>query len=84
MSQGTPHRIVNRPSTTTADSQEFVPQNGSNGVLSDSDASQAIVQCLLIAARRGRQIRLAREQAAPSQQNGSAPVNGDTSQRDGT
>jgi hypothetical protein len=53
-------------------------------VLSDSDASQAIVQCLLIAARRGRQIRLAREQAAPSQQNGSAPVNGETSQRDGT
>jgi hypothetical protein len=73
MSQDTPHRIVNRPSTTTADTQEFIPQDGSNGVLNDSDASQAIVQCLLIAARRGRQIRLAREQATQSQQSGSKP-----------
>jgi hypothetical protein len=84
MSQDTPHRIVNRPSPTTANTQEIVPQNGSNGVLNDSDASQAIVQCLLVAARRGRQIRLAREQAAQSQQNGSAPAYEGKSQCDGT
>ncbi len=40
----------------------------------NSDARKAIVQCLLIAARRGRQIRLAREQAA-RQQNESGLVN---------
>ena len=37
-------------------------------VPTESIASDVIVQCLLIAARRGQQIRLAREQAAKLQQ----------------
>ena len=36
----------------------------------DAVTSDAIVQCLLIAARRGRQIRIAREQGDQSPQNG--------------
>ncbi len=68
MSQDTPQRITENISTITDGTQEMISQNGSHGVLPDNDASQAIVQCLLIAARRGRQIRLAREQAARLQQ----------------
>ena len=50
-----------------------------NGVIPpDSVASDAIVQCLLIAARRGRQIRLAREQAAQLQQSESSSVSEET------
>ncbi len=45
----------------------------------DSIACNPIVQCLLIAARRGRQIRLAREQAAQLQQGGSGSVEEETS-----
>jgi len=48
----------------------------------NSDASNAIVQCLLIAARRGRQIRLAREQAAQRQQSESVSVSEETPQPD--
>lgn len=50
----------------------------------NSDASNAIVQCLQIAARRGRQIRLAREQAAQRQQSESVDVSEENPPPDGT
>ena len=60
-------------------------EENNEGTLLNYDASNAIVQCLLIAARRGRQIRLAREQAAQleSQQSGSGPSNEETSPPNG-
>jgi hypothetical protein len=63
MSQDTPHRIASNASTITDGKQEFVPQNGNNAP-PRNDANRVIVQCLLLAARRGREICLAREQAA--------------------
>ena len=60
----THHRVASSAATITDLAQEIVPQNANNGVPPNNDASQAIVQCLLIAAWRGRQIRLARERAA--------------------
>ena len=68
MNRDTHHRVVSSAATITNLAQEIVPQNGNNGVPLNNDASQAIVQCLLIAARRGRQIRLARERAAQLRQ----------------
>ncbi len=68
MNQDTPHRNADDTSTITDGTQETIPQNDSIGVAYNNDASQALVQCLLIAARRGRQIRLAREQAVQRQE----------------
>jgi len=68
MSRDIHHRVASSTITITDLAQEIVPQNGNNGVPPNNDASPAIVQCLLIAARRGRQIRLAREQAVQLQQ----------------
>ncbi|CAG0935191.1 hypothetical protein TFLX_04023 [Thermoflexales bacterium] len=50
----------------------------------DSVASNPFVQCYLIAARRGRQIRLAREQVAQRQQSGSRSNSVETPQSDET
>ena len=78
MSQDTPHRIASSATTITDGTQEIAPQNSSNGALPHNDANRVIVQCLLIAARRGREICLAREQAARLQRSGSgASMRGD-------
>jgi hypothetical protein len=54
--------------TTNDGTQKTIQPDGRNTTLPTNDASRAIVQCLLIAARRGRQIRIAREQAAQLRQ----------------
>jgi hypothetical protein len=53
-------------------------------VRTNSAASNPFVQCYLIAARRGRQIRLAREQAAQQQQSESRSNSVETPQSDET
>jgi hypothetical protein len=68
MNQDTSQRIIGTASTKIPDSQEYDLQNSNIGAPPNDAASQAIVQCLLIAARRGRQIRLAREQATQLRQ----------------
>ncbi len=74
MSQDTSHQIADNTSAITDGKQETIPQNGNNGVTLNNDASQALVQCLLIAARRGRQIRLARAALLDLQQGGSESI----------
>ena len=64
MVQDTCHRIAGNSSTVTNGPQDIFPRNGCNNALLHGDASRVLVQCLLIAARRGRQIYLTREQAA--------------------
>jgi hypothetical protein len=84
MSQDTPHRIASNASTITDGKQELVPQNGSNNAPPRNDANQVIVQCLLVAARRGREICLAREQAARLQRSELGAASEETSQSDET
>jgi len=74
MNRDTHHRVAGSAATITDLAQEIVPQNDNNGLTPNNDAGQAIVQCLLIAARRGRQIRLARERAAQLRQSGPRSV----------
>jgi hypothetical protein len=58
--------------------QGIASQRRSEVIPLNRDASNVIVECLLIAARRGRQIRLAREQAAQLQQSESSSVGEET------
>ncbi|CAG0936441.1 hypothetical protein TFLX_05314 [Thermoflexales bacterium] len=82
MNKGAPHRIVSSASTITDGTQDIVPKNTNNGTPSHNGAGRALVQCLLIAAQRGQQIYLAREQAARLQQSSSEPAHEETSQTD--
>ena len=68
MNQGTKHESESVPPATPGGTQETAVLDSSNAAPTNSDASRAIIQCLLIAAQRGRQIRLAREQAAQLRQ----------------
>jgi hypothetical protein len=63
MNQDTNHQIESTASAVADGTPETFSLNGPNAISANNAASQAIVQCLLIAARTGRQIRLAREQA---------------------
>jgi hypothetical protein len=68
MNQDTKHESESVPPATPGGMQETALPHSSNATPPNNNASRAIVQCLLIAARRGRQIRLAREQAVQLQQ----------------
>jgi hypothetical protein len=80
MNQDTNHQIGSTASAVADETPQTVPLNGPNAISANSAASQAIVQCLLIAARRGRQIRLAHEQAAQLRQSEQRSVNEETSE----
>ena len=67
MSQNTSHKITGNASANLNGTQKVVPPYGSDDKAPADETSQALIQCLLIAARRGRQLRLAREQAAQKQ-----------------
>jgi len=68
MNQVTKHESESVPPATSGGRQETVLPDRTNATPINSDASRAIIQCLLIAAQRGQQIRLAREQAAQLRQ----------------
>ncbi|CAG0936312.1 hypothetical protein TFLX_05180 [Thermoflexales bacterium] len=61
-------QIARDPSEEEIELQETTSPQRNEVIPLNSDASNAIVQCLLIAARRGRQIRLARAAQLESQQ----------------
>ena len=79
MNQNASDQIVNDASAAEGEAQEAASQPRNEVIPAFSVASNPIVQCLLIAARRGRQIRLAREQAAQLQQSESGFVSEETS-----
>jgi hypothetical protein len=68
MKQNASYQMVDGVSATAGETPVVALPLRDEVVLAESAASDVIVQCLLIAARRGRQIRLAREQAAQLQQ----------------
>jgi hypothetical protein len=68
MNQDIRHDSESIAPATTSGTQEIALPNSCNAAPPNNDASRAIIQCLLIAAQRGRQIRLSREQAVQLQQ----------------
>ena len=69
MNQNESYQVASDALAEESEIHGITAQRRSEPVQLDDAASNAIVQCLLIAARRGRQIRLARERAAQQQQN---------------
>ena len=78
MNQNASDQIVDDASMAVGGAPEVAPQPRNEVIPTNSAASDVIVQCLLIAARRGRQIRVAREQAAQLQQSESSSVSEET------
>ncbi|CAG0957809.1 hypothetical protein PLCT2_00579 [Planctomycetaceae bacterium] len=74
MNQNESSQIPEDPSTGGSEAQEDTPKQPGKTIQLSEEMSNALVQCYLIAARRGRQIRLAREQAAQQQQGESGGV----------
>ncbi len=68
MNRNASDQVMDAASATGDETQTVAPECRDVVVPMDSVASNVIVQCLLIAARRGRQILLAHEQAAQRQQ----------------
>jgi hypothetical protein len=68
MNQDIEHEWETIAPATTGGTQDTALPDSHNATPPHNDASRAIIQCLLIAAQRGRQIRLAREQAAQPRQ----------------
>ena len=84
MNQNASGQIKSDALAEESEVQGITSQQRSEVIPANNAASDVIVQCLLIAARRGRQIRLAREQAVQLQQSESALVSEETRQSDGT
>jgi hypothetical protein len=84
MNQNASDQIVNDASAAEGKAQEAAPQPRNEVIPTFSVAGNPIVQCLLIAARRGRQIRLARAARLEMQLGESETVSEETSQTDET
>jgi hypothetical protein len=68
MNQDTKHESESVPPAMPGGTQVTALPDSSNVTPPNNDASRAIIQCLIIAAQRGQQIRLAREQATQLRQ----------------
>ena len=84
MNQNAFGQVTNGASVTEGEAQEATLQQGNEVTPMNSDASDVIAQCLLIAARRGRQIRLARATRLELQQSESGPVSEEMSRSNET
>jgi DNA invertase Pin-like site-specific DNA recombinase len=82
MSQNAFHQIADNALATRDETRGVALPYPNEVVPTNSAADDLIVQCLIIAARRGRQIRLAREKAAQLQQSKSGSVSAGTLQSD--
>ncbi len=79
MNQNAVGQVADAASAAGEETQQMALSHRSEIAPLDSIACNPIIQCLLIAAQRGRQIRLVREQASQLQQGGSESVGEETS-----